>query len=731
MLHQSIDRYMADSCTSPVTSSLTVLDHTLADCSTLDFHPDPFYKTHSSTTEDDVCHRGSGPAGFYGAETTNCDSPISLTNSTFAWVNHHLRDKIDFVIWTGDSARHDNDDQVPRSEQQVVDLNKLLVGKFGEVFGKDGDPKKDFIVPIVPTFGNNDILPHNIFTAGPNRWTKRYAHIWRKFVPEEQIHSFERGGWFFVEVIPNTLAVFSLNTLYFFDSNTAVDGCADKSEPGFEQFEWLRIQLQFLRLRGMKAIITGHVAPARTDSKTSWDETCWHKYAYWMQQYRDVVVGSTYGHMNIDHFMLQDFQDIDDGLMDGKSIDSTRIAIDEGFTIQGSASYLNELQSDWSRLPSQPETMVDNMKKRGRRGKKGKKSKAEKYLEKIGGEYAERFSVSLVSPSVVPNYFPTLRVIEYNVTGLENAPVTGSMDPTCLDSSENLLGEILPCSYFSHLVKYLKHTKDSLLPSTKHHKKHPRKRHPKKPHKPSFTHPLPPSKSAPPGPAYSPQSLSWLSYTQYFANLTWINGDFTSGPATDEDRRSSDTDLNNHDGDDPIYEKRWKEGKYRGRKPKPDQDRKYRHHSKFEYEIEYSTRNDSIFNLTDLTVRSWLELAGRIGEYREKWDLKLEPDCCDYEEDDDDDVNNNIDVDVDADATDESIESELITTLEKPIGDSNNNNKKYHYKSDDGKKNHKDKKKEKKREEKRRRRIIQELWYTFVKRAYVDSKSKEEIRDNF
>ena len=253
----------------------------------------------------------------------------------------------------------------------MVDLNKLLAGKFSEVFGKDGDPTKDFIVPIVPTLGNNDILPHNIFTPGPNRWTKRYSHIWQKFIPEEQIHAFQRGGWFFVEVIPNSLAVFSLNTLYFFDSNTAVDGCAHKSEPGFEQFEWLRIQLQFLRQRGMKAIITGHVPPARTESKTSWDETCWHKYAYWMQQYRDVVVGSVYGHMNIDHFMLQDFQDIDDNIMDGRSIDIVKTATHEDFTIQGSASYLTELQSDWSQLPNQPMPKADSTKKKGRRGKKG------------------------------------------------------------------------------------------------------------------------------------------------------------------------------------------------------------------------------------------------------------------------------------------------------------------------------------------------------------------------
>ena len=93
-----------------------------------------------------------------------------------------------------------------------------MVNKFEEVFGSKEREKGRggngrFEIPIVPSFGNNDILPHNIFLKGPNKWTKEYASIWRPFIPEEQRHGFDRGGWFYVEVIPNKLAVFSLNTM--------------------------------------------------------------------------------------------------------------------------------------------------------------------------------------------------------------------------------------------------------------------------------------------------------------------------------------------------------------------------------------------------------------------------------------------------------------------------------------------------------------------------------------
>jgi endopolyphosphatase len=136
-------------------------------------------------------------------------------NATFQWINDTIRDEIDFVIWTGDSARHDNDEQIPRSEKQVISQNELVVQKFREVFGTSNDvgAASAFTIPIIPTLGNNDILPHNIFREGPNRWTRRYLETWRSFIPEEQRHQFARGGWFFVEAIPNRLAIFSLNTL--------------------------------------------------------------------------------------------------------------------------------------------------------------------------------------------------------------------------------------------------------------------------------------------------------------------------------------------------------------------------------------------------------------------------------------------------------------------------------------------------------------------------------------
>ncbi|KAI1839109.1 hypothetical protein DTO006G1_3842 [Penicillium roqueforti] len=524
-----------------------------------DFHPDRLYKP--GTSIDRSCHRGKGPAGYFGAEGTDCDSALSLVNETYRWIEENLKDEIDFVIWTGDSVRHDNDEKLPRTADEILDLNAFLSQKWISIFGEEGVsgtsngvPKMS--IPVIPTFGNNDIMPHNIFNKGPNKWTKRFAEIWDQFIPEDQRHTFVEGGWFTTEVIPGRLAVISLNTMYFFDSNSAVDGCNAKSEPGYEHMEWLRVQLKILRSRNMKAILMGHVPPARSSEKKNWDETCWQKYTLWMHQYRDIVVGSFYGHMNIDHFMLQDSNKVDiDSNVNGK------------LSISSKTDYLQSLRNQWSSLPSPPSDIFKELDFISNLGdispevgtnKKGKKKKKkQKFLDKIGGPWAERYSVSLVSPSLVPNFFPSLRVIDYNTTGLD---VTHGVD---------LFGREVDDTTFEldHAAVHPPETRnDSVIPPEIQKKK---KKGKDKKKKPNFKVPEPPSPTAPPGPAYSNQAFTMLGYTQYYSNLTKIHEQIAAG--------------------------------------------KRGHDHRLDYEIEYTT-NDDVYQMKDLTVRSFFQLAARIAE---------------------------------------------------------------------------------------------------------------------
>ncbi|KAF5026504.1 hypothetical protein F66182_1426 [Fusarium sp. NRRL 66182] len=565
-----------------------------------DFHPDEFYKAHSSTSAGIACHRGEGPAGIYGAETTDCDSPLELVDATLHWIRTHLKDDIDFVVWTGDTARHDSDEKLPRSTNHVMDMNRKVAKKIVKTFSDHGV----LDIPVIPTFGNNDFLPHNIFYPGPNKWLQAYSSIWRRFIPEEQRHSFAFGGWFEVEVVPNQLSVISLNTMYFFDRNAGVNGCASPSEPGFKHMEWLSIQLQRLRERGMKAILIGHVPPARTKNKQNWDETCWQKYTLWLKQFRDVVTGSLYGHMNIDHFLFQDTKEIDLSLYEEAG--TSREPMEDDFSIESKSDYLIELRKSWSDLPAQAlqndvddqdmdaqdddDDGVNDLKNRKKKGKKGKKKKGHR---KIGGKYGEHYQVSLVSPSVVPNYFPTIRVIEYNISGLEDAPVwTDSFDISA-NVPEESFGLSRDDAKHQDLKRDMEAERRNRHRKGKKGKKGRKGRKgKKKPKNPELVIPEDPPKGSLPGPAYSVQPFTFMGYTQYFANLTYINNDLT----------------------DSAEAAKWRDGDFSDEVPNHDKPRP----KKFNYEVEYSTFTDKVFKLPDLTVRSYLKLASRIAKRKEK-----------------------------------------------------------------------------------------------------------------
>ncbi|EPQ64209.1 Bgt-3374 [Blumeria graminis f. sp. tritici] len=541
-----------------------------------DLHPDPFYKAHTSTEEADACHRGIGFSGLYGAETSDCDSPSSLINATFKWIEENIKDEIDFILWTGDSSRHDNDIKIPRTQEEVLKSNQWIVSKFLEVFGKEEDPS-ELIIPIVSTFGNNDMLPHNVMLAGPNQWLDTYASMWSSFIPKDQIPDFQKGGGYVVEVIPGNLAVLSLNTMYFFTHNVEVNGCSDQSDPGYGHMEWFREQLQLIREKGLKVIIVGHVPPARTPSKTLWYETCWQKYTLWLQKYRDVVIGGFFGHMNIDHFLLHDTKDISIDIIDGDKISSMRTMMDEELTIESTNDYLRELRKQWTKLPTQVSTLQypnesNNPYKHLER--------PENSLKDIGGPWGERYQISFVSPSVVPNFLPTLRVMEYNISGLNS-------DKTWDEMRTHAMGLVnWPKAEADHKPNTF--SVNSKIEEKSRSNAHPGLRNSK------VNIPSPPSKTSLPGPAYSPQTFTLLGYTQYFANLTDLNNDSAQR-------------------DEEIKISKWLPGRNRGKIPKHEPRPK-----KFEYCVEYDTSTDTLYNLKDLTVRSYLKLAQRMGNLKPK-----------------------------------------------------------------------------------------------------------------
>ncbi|KAF8974554.1 endopolyphosphatase [Flammula alnicola] len=340
-----------------------------------DIHPDPHYTPR--TSQSTACHRKKpkkkkNGALYYGTPYSECDSPFHLTNHTLDFINEHWANEIDFVIWTGDNARHDNDRQLPRTPSEINGLNRAVAAKMQKVFTSKG-------IPVVPSLGNNDVWPHNIMTPGPNSITNEFASIWSPFIPFPYLQVFQRGAYYTVEVIPDEVAVISLNTMYFYDSNKVVSGCSYKepNDPGNLQIDWMEVQLEMYRNRGMQVWIAGHVPP----SSENYFSECYVRYVELALRFQDTILGHLYGHMNVDHFFFLEAGDL--GIF--PDLEPEKNHGDEPKSLN-QGGFFQTLLGEFMTLPKSPK-LTD-------------------------------YAVVNVAPSVVPNpYTPSFRIFSYNVTG--------------------------------------------------------------------------------------------------------------------------------------------------------------------------------------------------------------------------------------------------------------------------------------------------------------------------
>ena len=196
------------------------------------------------------------------------------------------------LFWTGDNVRHDNDRKIPRTEMQILEMNDQISRKMQRVFSDpNSDNPRDFDVTLIPSIGNNDVFPHNMFALGPTLQTREYYRIWDNVIPQEQQRTFYRGACFVTEVIPGRLAVLSINTLYLYKANPLVDNCDSKKQPGYQLLAWLGSVLEELRQRDVKVWLSGHVPPI----EKNFADSCYDKFTLWTHEYRDIIIGGLYG----------------------------------------------------------------------------------------------------------------------------------------------------------------------------------------------------------------------------------------------------------------------------------------------------------------------------------------------------------------------------------------------------------------------------------------------------
>lgn len=354
------------------------------------------------------------------------------------------------------------------------------------------------------------------------------------------------------EVIPGKLAVISINTLYMFKANPLADNCMKPSEPGYQLLIWLGYVLDELRQRGMKVWLSGHIPPLSKNLETS----CFHKFTLWTHEYRDIIIGSLYGHMNMDHFVPLDGTESRDFLVNIYNKDYDPFVnvqdTDLPFLIQGSKPKGKEMYME--QIRSNIFKKVAKKLSPKRRKRKGKLPKTAKDLQ-------YKYSIVNVAGSVIPTFNPSMRVWEYNITGLEQFEMSNSIEYEPWDKFFSKVEQIIEEEIGMEVGS------DSV---SKNDKTIPRK--------------MP--KNMELGPAYEPQLFSPIKFIQYYADLDKINKDYYQY-------------VKDGMTEEQAVEKA------------------------FKYEIEYTSEDSEPFKGRSLFVHDYMEIAAELGTNDEQWKLFL------------------------------------------------------------------------------------------------------------
>ncbi|KAI8640196.1 Metallo-dependent phosphatase-like protein [Parasitella parasitica] len=264
-----------------------------------DFHFDPHYVEGASVSS--FCHRKDGEndkgiAGKFGTLGSKCDAPKALIDATFEFLKEQASDA-DFVIYTGDSVRHDRDLFEMRSDEEVKSTQELLVKYFTSTFSK-----------VIPVLGNNDVETHNNIMAYDDQYLE-FMSTWAPFNLNLG-QDFIRGGYYVQELAPN-LRTINTNTMDFFKKNELLYTDCDVPGPGRNQLDWLRKSLEDTRASKSKAYILAHVPPNSKKDKHFYKDRCYNEYYSLLGSYSDVILAHFSGHFNYDQLtaVLQNKQD--------------------------------------------------------------------------------------------------------------------------------------------------------------------------------------------------------------------------------------------------------------------------------------------------------------------------------------------------------------------------------------------------------------------------------------
>ena len=326
-----------------------------------DLHLDPYYGTDFASS-----HKTNSCSLPYNATLlehpygqVGCDAPpillefalenVQSQNNNNNANNNANNNNIDFILVTGDFARHSMDTLSQHLGRSIYDPVESILSTCIQSIQK-ALPN----VPIVPVLGNNDVVPD--YYLGLDQSLEKVNELEvpdsnsdseamlatvtfglkDAFLTKDEFFTFQHGGYFSRLVdLPSTttleeeeeeggssILVLSLNTvLYSVNHQPDPESKGRRPEDPYGQFEWMKSQLQTAanpnsKRRIVGVYLAGHIPPSIGSYRHSqlWHDQYLEEFFAILQDYSQgtytdenttpPILGNFYGHVHTEEFRL-------------------------------------------------------------------------------------------------------------------------------------------------------------------------------------------------------------------------------------------------------------------------------------------------------------------------------------------------------------------------------------------------------------------------------------------
>lgn len=221
----------------------------------------------------------TSPAGPMGH--LSCDPPPWLVKDGLSAVP---RDKLKFVIWTGDNPSHDQCWEADK--QSSLEASLRLTEIVREAFPD---------VPVFPCIGNHEIVPIDMYHADArvDAWLySSMADVWSSWLPPSAIDTLRAYGYY-TAPIEKGLRIISLNTNFWIAADWLKIA---RHEDINHQVAWLSETLEQAEKDLERVYIIGHMPLGDEDQ----DDDLTLVIRMILHRYRNIIEGLFFGHKHED-----------------------------------------------------------------------------------------------------------------------------------------------------------------------------------------------------------------------------------------------------------------------------------------------------------------------------------------------------------------------------------------------------------------------------------------------